>query len=178
MAARAAKEAEMGRKLGGRKLSPTSQRSKRPNAANVTDPDSAVMKGKGASPIQGYNAQAAATAGQIVVAAEVTNAPADATNFVPMANAIADGLVRAGHHEAVSVIVADAGYWSTENATADTSTEVLIATAKERTLGGHRPHSPERRFVLDRVRKGEITLRQGYEMLGISYPWMVDLGAC
>ena len=177
MAARAAKEAELGRKLGGRKLSPTSQRSKRPNVANVTDPDSAVMKGKGASPVQGYNAQAAATVNQIVVAAEVTNAPADATNFVPMANAIADTLVRAGHHEAVSVIVADAGYWSTDNATADTGTEVLIATAKERNLGGHRPHSPERRLVLERVRKGDITLRQGSKMLGISYPWMVDLAA-
>ena len=81
MAARMVKEAELGRKLGGRKLS---LRSKRPNTANVTDPDSAVMKGKGPSPVQGYNAQAAATTDQIVVAAEVTDAPADATNFLPM----------------------------------------------------------------------------------------------
>jgi hypothetical protein len=135
------------------------------------------MKGKGISPVQGYNAQAAATVGQIVVAAEVTNAPADATNFVPMAKAIADTLSEAGHHAPVSVIVADAGYWSTENATANTGTEVLIATAKERTYGGHRPHSPERRFVLERVRKGELTLRQGAGLLGISYPWMIDLAA-
>ncbi len=175
MAARTAKEAELGRKLGGRKLSPTSQRSKRPNAANVTDPDSAVMKGKGASPVQGYNAQAAATAGQIVVAAEVSNAPADATNFLPMTRAIEVTLSKAGHHEAVSTIVADAGYWSTENATAELGTEVLIATAKERTYGGHRPHSPERRFVLERVRNGELTLRQGAKLLGISYSWMIDL---
>jgi transposase len=88
MAARKAKETELGRKLGGRKLSPTSLRSKRPNAANVTDPDSAVMKGKGASPVQGYNAQAAATVDQIVVAAEVTNAPADASNLVPITTAV------------------------------------------------------------------------------------------
>jgi hypothetical protein len=175
MAARTAKEAELGRKLGGRKLSPTSQRSKRPNAANVTDPDSAVMKGKGASPVQGYNAQAAATAGQIVVAAEVSNAPADATNFLPMTRAIEVTLSKAGHHEAVSTIVTDAGYWSTENATAELGTEVLIATAKERTYGGHRPHSPERRFVLERVRNGELTLRQGAKLLGISYSWMIDL---
>ena len=177
MAARAAREAEMGRKLGGRKLSPTSLRSKRPNAANVTDPDSAVMKGKGPSPVQGYNAQAAATANQIVVAAEVTNAPADATNFLPMTTAVADTLAEAGHHEAVGVIVADAGYWSTENATAEVGTDVLIATAKERNLGGHRAHSPERRFVLERIRSGEITLRQGAELLGIAYSWMINLSA-
>ena len=175
MAARAAREAEMGRKLGGRKLSPTLRR--RPNAANVTDPDSAVMKGKGASPVQGYKAQAAATADQIVVAAEVTNAPADATNFLPMTKAITDTLSEAGHHEAVSVIVADAGYWSTHNATADVGTDVLIATAKERNLGGHRAHSPERRFVLERIRRGDITLRQGAELLGIAYSWMINLSA-
>jgi transposase len=177
MAARMAKEAELGRKFGGRKLSPTSQRSKRPNAANVTDPDSAVMKGKGASPVQGYNAQVAATADQIVVATEVTNAPADATNFLPMTRAITDTLCEAGHYEAVSVIVADAGYWSTENAIAEVGTDVLIATAKERNLGGHRAHSPQRRFVLERIRNGEITLRQGAELLGISYQWMVNLAA-
>jgi len=71
--------------------------------------------------------------------------------------------------------VTDAGYWSTENATAELGTEVLIATAKERTYGGHRPHSPERRFVLERVRNGELTLRQGAKLLGISYSWMIDL---
>ncbi len=174
MAARMVKEAELGRKLGGRKLS---LRSKRPNTANVTDPDSAVMKGKGPSPVQGYNAQAAATTDQIVVAAEVTNAPADATNFLPMTRAITDTLCEAGHHGTVSVIVADAGYWSTENAIAEVGTDVLIATAKERNLGGHRAHSPQRRFVLERIRNGEITLRQGAELLGISYQWMVDLAA-
>ena len=65
------------------------------------------------------------------------------------------------------MIVADAGYWSTENAIAEVGTDVPIARAEERNLGGHRAHSPQRRFVLERIRNGEITLRQGAELLGI-----------
>ena len=175
MAARAAREAELGHKLGGRKLSPNSQRSKRPIAANVTDPDSAVMKGKGKSPVQGYNAQAAATVQQIVVAAEVTNAPADASSFVPITTAVDAMLHRVGHHQPVGTIVADAGYWSTQNATLPTNADVLIATGKKRSDGGHRPLSVERRFVIERVHNGELTLRQGAELLGISYVWFVDM---
>lgn len=39
---------------------------------NTTDPDSAVMIQQGQPPMQGYNAQAAVTTNQIIVAAEVT----------------------------------------------------------------------------------------------------------
>jgi Transposase DDE domain len=170
-----AKEKELGRKLGRRKLSPTAQRAKHPRAADVTDPDSEVLKGKGASPLQGYNAQAAATEGQIVVAAEVSTSPADAPNFLSMAQSIVDTLRQAGHDEAVDTIVADAGYWSAENATAEQEATVLIAPKEKNFYGGHKPHTLERRLVIDRVRKGEITLRQGAEMLGLSYSWFVDL---
>ena len=43
---------------------------------NTTDPDSGVMIQQGQPPMQGYNAQAAVTTGQIIVAAEVTSDPA------------------------------------------------------------------------------------------------------
>jgi len=175
LAEREAKEKELGRKLGGRKLSPTSTRAKRPRTANVTDPESEVMKGKGMSPLQGYNAQAAATEDQIVVAAEVSTSPPDGPNFLPMAEAVTDTLRRAGHNEAVGTLVADAGYWSVENATAPLAAAVLIPPKEKNFYGGQKPHTAERRLVIDRVRKGEITRRQGAEMLGISYPWMVDL---
>jgi hypothetical protein len=39
---------------------------------NTTDPDSRVMRTQGQPAVQGYNAQAAVTAGQIILAAEVT----------------------------------------------------------------------------------------------------------
>jgi len=177
MEARVKKEAELGRKLGGRKLTQTPWRPRKPNAANVTDPDSRVMKGKGISPIQGYNAQAAATEHQIVVAAEVSTSPPDTPNFLPMTRAIANTLRQAGHTQEVKTIVADAGYWSTENATADTGAEVLIAPSMKNVVGGHKPHSVQRRFVIERVRNGEIARRQGAQMLGISYQWMTDLVA-
>jgi transposase len=177
LAAREAKEKELGRKLTGRKLSPTAQRAKRPRVANVTDPDSTVMKGRGMSPVQGYNAQAAVTADQIVVAAEVTQNPTDVPNFLPMTKAVAQTLRQAGHEEPVQTIVADAGYWSVENATADQGAEVLIPPSQKNFYGGHKPHTIERRLVIDRVRKGEITLRQGAEMLGMSYKWFVELVA-
>jgi transposase-like protein len=145
--------------------------------ANVTDPDSTVMKGRGMSPVQGYNAQAAVTADQIVVAAEVTQNPTDVPNFLPMTKAVAQTLRQAGHEEPVQTIVADAGYWSVENATADQGAEVLIPPSQKNFYGGHKPHTIERRLVIDRVRKGEITLRQGAEMLGMSYKWFVELVA-
>jgi hypothetical protein len=133
------------------------------------------MKGKGISPVQGYNAQAAATVGQIVVAAEVTNAPADASNFVPITTAVDAMLHQAGHEQSVGTIVADAGYWSTHNATVKTNAEVLIATGNKRADGGHRALSVERRFVIERVHNGELTLRQGAELLGISYTWFTEM---
>jgi transposase len=177
LAAREAKEKDLGRKLPGRKPIPTSERAQRPRVANVTDPDSTVLKGKGKSPVQGYNAQAAATEDQIVAAAEVSPSPVDAPAFLHMTKAATDMLAQAGHEEPLRTIVADAGYWSTENATSDQGAEVLIPPNQKNYYGGHRAHSPERRLVIDRVRKGEITRRQGAKMLGISYPWMVDLVA-
>jgi len=49
----------------------------------------------------GYNAQAAATADQVVVAAEVTATTNDQTQFVPMATAVKENLADAGNADAV-----------------------------------------------------------------------------
>lgn len=175
MAARAKREEELGHKLGGPKPKRTHWRPRKPTAANVTDPDSRVMKGKGPVPVQGYNAQAAVTEDQIILAAEVTNFQADASNFLPITRAVTDTLQQVGHDGELGTIVADSGYWSTENATADLGAEVLIAPIANASLGGHRPHSPERRIVLEQVRRGDLTRRQAAELLGISYEWLVDL---
>ena len=61
------------------------------------------------------------------------------------------------------------------NATAEQPATVLVAPSQKNFYGGHKPHSPERRLVIDRVRRGEITRRQGAQMLGISYQWCNDL---
>jgi hypothetical protein len=39
---------------------------------NTTDPDSRLIARRGRTPVQGYNAQAVATPGQIILAADIT----------------------------------------------------------------------------------------------------------
>jgi len=54
---------------------------------NTTDPDSRLVRGNGRT-LQGYNAQAAATLGQVVVAAELTQQANDLQQLAPMLIAI------------------------------------------------------------------------------------------
>jgi transposase len=77
MARRAAKEAETGKKLRGKQASPTRQKNRGRQHGNITDPDSRLMNTKDGF-VQGYNAQAVATADQFVIAAEVSNQAFDA----------------------------------------------------------------------------------------------------
>jgi transposase/molybdenum-dependent DNA-binding transcriptional regulator ModE len=166
------KEGELGHKLRGRAPSPTSRRSKkRPLAINVTDPDSREMWSTDKRIIQGYNAQAAATAEQILVAAEVTNAVSDSVNFFPIAQAAKDMLAQAGA-EPAQTIVADAGYWSTANATAELGANLLIKVNNRGIFNRRRPISEKRRLVFEEIRSGKITRRQGAEKLGISYRYL------
>ena len=105
----------------------------RPLLVNVTDLDSKAMK-TARGFVQGYNAQAVATTDQVIIAAELTNHPADMGELAPSFAAAEANLVAAGVSEPIGTLVADAGYYSTANATLPTSTEVLIATAKFRDL--------------------------------------------
>jgi hypothetical protein len=61
--------------------------------------------------MQGYNAQAAATEQQIVMAAEVTIASSDLGHLEPMVAATQTELRAAGMTDAIEVVLADAGYW-------------------------------------------------------------------
>jgi hypothetical protein len=80
-------------------------------SVNVTDPDSRVMRTKGQPTIQGYNAQAAVTAEQIIVAAEITTASSDFGHLERVFEAALRDLELAGVSERPGVVVADAGYW-------------------------------------------------------------------
>jgi transposase len=77
---------------------------------NVTDPDSRNVKTPRGY-MQGYNAQAAATEQQIVIAAEVTIASSDFGHLQPMVSATQTELQAAGVTDALEIVVADAGYW-------------------------------------------------------------------
>lgn len=171
---RAEKEAALGRKLTGPKPTPTPARRKSPRRANTTDPHSRIISTGSRGVLQGYNAQAAATPDQIVVAAEVTNTTNDQTNFLPMARAITENLNDTGHTQAVGTIVADAGYWTTANASTDVGADVLIATQPRAWRRAPRP-SDDRLAVLARVNRGELSQRKAGEVLGVSYTWVRDM---
>ena len=97
--------------------------------ANVTDPDSRIMKtAKGF--VQGFNAQAAVNENQVVIACAVTQEANDCRQLVPMMAATATAIAAAGIDGEVGTVLADAGYWSEANATAEGPSR-LIATLKD-----------------------------------------------
>jgi transposase len=78
---------------------------------NLTDPDSRVMRTKGQPTIQGYNAQAAVTDKQIVIAAEIAIESPDFGHLQPVFDAALRNLEQAGVNDRPGTVVADAGYW-------------------------------------------------------------------
>jgi Transposase DDE domain len=64
--------------------------------------------------VQGYNAQAAVSAEQIVVAAEISIESLDTANLQPMVETARQELEAAGVTEKPGVVLADAGYWKNE----------------------------------------------------------------
>jgi transposase len=113
--ARAGEERATGRSKRGRKPKPADDSVDPDGVANVTDPDSEIMKTRRGW-VQGYNGQAVVTADQIIVAAELT--------------AIVAAVV--GEDVALGTVLADAGYWSEANAATETADcRLLIATQKD-----------------------------------------------
>ncbi|MCE7939689.1 MAG: hypothetical protein DYG90_14135 [Chloroflexi bacterium CFX6] len=84
---------------------------------NVTDPDSRLICRTGKTPVQGYNAQAVTTTGQIIIAAEVTQQANDAGQLEPMVLAAGRDLRDAGIDESLKVVLADGGYWNSPQIT-------------------------------------------------------------
>jgi transposase len=80
---------------------------------NLTDLDSRNVKTLRGW-VQGYNAQAVCTEDQIVIAAEVTPSSADFGQLEPMVSAAERELAAARVTDAPEVVLADAGYWHTE----------------------------------------------------------------
>ncbi len=136
---RAAKEEASGRKLRGRKPKEPDAAPSEKAKANVTDPESRIMKTRKGY-VQGYNAQAAVTAGQIIVAAEVTQEANDVNQLSPMIEKTGENLEAAGVEEKPEVALADAGYFSESNVektvekrdeAGSDGPELLVATRKD-----------------------------------------------
>jgi hypothetical protein len=81
---------------------------------SVTDPDTQRMKANHGY-VQGYNAQAVVDEAQIVIAAEITNTPADFSNLNPILTAAIGELEQAGVTGRPELALADAGYWNEQH---------------------------------------------------------------
>lgn len=171
MAQRAVKEARLGRKLTGPTPKPDTARRPGAQKVNLTDPDSRVIGQANKGVLQGYNAQTAATVDHIVLAAEVTATTNDQPHFIPIAAAVNTNLVRAGHSDPVGTLLADAGYWTAENAVADVAAQVLIPPRKPSWTKAPKPDD-DKLVVLAKVNRGELSQRKAGEILGVSYSWV------
>jgi hypothetical protein len=96
---------------------------------NKTDHDSRMMRTQGQPTVQDYNAQAAVTRGQIIVAAEIAVESPEFGHLEPAVRAALRELEDAGVTQRPEAVLADAGYWHTtqmENIVSD-GIQVLVA---------------------------------------------------
>lgn len=131
--AREAAEQASGKRKRGRKPKPADAAVDPGTVANVSDPDSGIMKTRHGW-LQGYNAQVVVTTGQIILAADVTTEANDVHQLAPMlGQAQANIALVVGEEAELGGAAADAGYWSDANAATETDAcELFIATQKDR----------------------------------------------
>jgi transposase len=103
---------------------------------NLTDIDSRIMKTR-TGWIQGYNGQLVVSSDHLIIAADLSNNPGDVTAYQPMITAAeaaaAQMSAAAGRQLNIGCVLADAGYASNANLTAD-GPDRLIALDTRRTL--------------------------------------------
>jgi transposase len=125
--ARQREEEAAGRKKRGRKPKPPEEVVDPDAKANMTDPDSRILKGRRGW-VQGYNGQAVVDCdSQVIVAQAVTQDRNDVQQLEPMLERCREQAGRLPDE-----LVADAGYWSDENAALEEEgTKLVIATTKD-----------------------------------------------
>lgn len=108
-------EVESGQKKRGRKPKEPESEPLAEAKANVTDPDSRMMKTRSGY-VQGYNGQAVVTQEQIIVAAELTSQENDVKQLHPMVEEAQENLsALAREKQEIGAVLADAGYCSEAN---------------------------------------------------------------
>jgi transposase len=140
MAAREARAAATGKKLGGRVPQPPVEGPLPTDQVNLTDEESRIMPIPGGGFEQCYNAQAAVAADSLlVVATDVVQAPNDKQQLEPMLGKVAELPDELGK---VGELLADNGYYSESNvnACAAAGIEPVIAMGRQ----AHHPSLAER----------------------------------
>jgi transposase len=150
MARRAEHERRSGRKLRGRPPLQRDFSGDPPGRVNLTDPESGLVKTPRGF-IQGYNAHAAVTAEQIIVAAEVINRSTDGGMLAPMIAATEDQLTAAGIDDRIETVLADAGYWASRDIDALTSRGMTVLVPPDG--NSSRPNPQRRGGLYQRMRE-------------------------
>jgi len=129
---RKAKAESTGKKPRGREPKPAEEAGNTDAKANVTDPDSRIMKTRKGF-VQGLNAQAVTTEEQIIVAEDVTQEENDKQQLHPMLEQVEENRKAVGIKVKTSVALADAGYCSEDNFTKKPAgdVELLVAIQKD-----------------------------------------------
>ena len=129
---RKSKEKSTGKKPRGRRPKLPEEAGNKEAKANVTDPDSRIMKTRKGY-VQALNGQAVVTEEQIIVAEDVTQEENDKQQLHPMLDQTESNRQAVGIKEETGVALADAGYCSDDNFTKTPAgnVELLVATQKD-----------------------------------------------
>jgi hypothetical protein len=129
---RKVEEENTGKKLRGRKPKSPEEAVNKEAKANVTDPDSRIMKTR-TGYVQGLTGQAVVTQEQVIVAGDVTQEENDKQQLHPMLEQTEENRQAVGIKEETAVVLADAGYCSEDNfkKTPAGNVELLVATQKD-----------------------------------------------
>jgi len=173
-------ERERGRKKRGRKPKPAYKKVPPEEKANITDPESRIMKTH-AGYVQGYNAQAVVTKEQIIIAADITQEENDVHQLHPMLDQAQNELLTIGVEGQIDVALADAGYWSEANIqnAEPEGPELLVATKKNwkqrkafREKGSPRGRIPKDISPRDRMER-KLRTKHGWDLYR-QRGWMVE----
>ena len=150
-------EEASGRKKPGRKPEPANPEVEDEAKANLTDPESRIMKTRKGF-VQGFNAQTVVSEDQIIVACDVTNECNDFGQLKPMVELAEANLYEIG--EEPDKLLADAGYCSEPNLeylATPGSPDAYIAVKKDRKQRTEEVPPPRGRIPKD------LSLRQRME---------------
>jgi len=177
--AREAEEASSGKKKGGRKPKAPEEAVDHDRKANVTDPDSRIMKTR-REYIQGYNGQAVVTQDQIIICAAVTQDENDLHQLEPMIEETKRTVEEAQIQEPMGALAADTGYWRDDldvQAIEKEGPELVIATKKDHKQrkaceeqGAPKGRIPRNATARDRMERKLMTKkgRETYKLRGQS----------
>ena len=167
IAQREISEAESGQKKRGRKPKLPDEVVDKDAKANVTDPESRIMKTRFGF-VQGYNGQIVVTEQQIILAADVTQEENDQHQLKPMLQQAQSNLKEVKVVAAIGAILIDAGYCNEDNLKSETAAgpELFCATTKDwkqrkalREAGAPRGRIPKILTVKDRMERKLLTQR-------------------